>query len=207
MHVLQLAAANGDGAGTFLLAQPFEREGSACMNDSSQIVHLFHELRLPLYRYLISIGVRSYIADEIAQESFLRLYEELDSGVKVSNPRSWVFTVAHNMAVSIDRKDRRLVFGGPAAGDAGQQDEAGTEQTAAWADPRPNPEEEYLETEQLQRFNQSLLRLTNLQRQALSLRTEGLRYREIADVLGISVSSVAEAIQRALARLAGEINE
>jgi RNA polymerase sigma-70 factor, ECF subfamily len=36
----------------------------------------------------------------------------------------------------------------------------------------------------------------------LSLRAEGLRYREIARVLGISLGSVANSLERTLSRLA-----
>ncbi len=36
----------------------------------------------------------------------------------------------------------------------------------------------------------------------LSLRAEGLRYRDIAEVLGISLGSVANSLERALSRLA-----
>jgi RNA polymerase sigma-70 factor (ECF subfamily) len=43
--------------------------------------------------------------------------------------------------------------------------------------------------------------LTALQRQCLVLRCEGLRYREIAEILCVSNESVADAIHRGVARL------
>jgi DNA-directed RNA polymerase specialized sigma24 family protein len=48
-------------------------------------------------------------------------------------------------------------------------------------------------------------RLTQLQRYAVLLRAEGLRYREISEVLGVSTQRVIELVQRALARLSGDL--
>jgi RNA polymerase sigma-70 factor (ECF subfamily) len=54
-------------------------------------------------------------------------------------------------------------------------------------------------------FRQQLLAVVNALPQqdhaCLSLRAEGLRYREIADVLGISLGSVAASLEKSLARL------
>jgi DNA-directed RNA polymerase specialized sigma24 family protein len=51
---------------------------------------------------------------------------------------------------------------------------------------------------------QAIARLTPQQRYAVLLRSEGLRYREIGEVLGMGTKRVAELIQRALVRLAGD---
>jgi RNA polymerase sigma-70 factor (ECF subfamily) len=48
--------------------------------------------------------------------------------------------------------------------------------------------------------------LSPQQRNCLYLRSEGLRYREIAEVIGISSSTVNEFLRRAIARLAEAVN-
>jgi RNA polymerase sigma-70 factor, ECF subfamily len=69
-------------------------------------------------------------------------------------------------------------------------------------DPSLNPEQRLAE-EQRQVILRSVMRaLPERDRQCLYLRAEGLRYREIADVLGISLGSVAKSVTRSLARLA-----
>jgi RNA polymerase sigma-70 factor (ECF subfamily) len=73
-------------------------------------------------------------------------------------------------------------------------------------DPEMNPETLYLKKEVMTRLDAGIARLTEQQRHCVYLRSQGLRYREIASVLGVSVSSAAELLQRAVVRLAGEIH-
>jgi len=51
-----------------------------------------------------------------------------------------------------------------------------------------------------------VLNLTTLQRECLHLRAEGLRYREIAELMKISISTVADAVRRATVKLAREVD-
>jgi RNA polymerase sigma factor (sigma-70 family) len=67
------------------------------------------------------------------------------------------------------------------------------------------PEERAIKQQELRRVWAAMGRLTEQQRYAVLLRAEGLRYREIGTVLGMNTQRVAELVQRALARLAGEL--
>jgi RNA polymerase sigma-70 factor (ECF subfamily) len=66
-------------------------------------------------------------------------------------------------------------------------------------------EEAALEKERRQRLQRAIEGLSPQQRQCLYLRAEGLRYAEIAQSLGIAVSTVAEFVSRATARLRKEV--
>jgi RNA polymerase sigma-70 factor (ECF subfamily) len=68
-------------------------------------------------------------------------------------------------------------------------------------DPGPNPEERMVRRQRNDQLQDSIDNLTELQRQCLSLRAEGLRYREIASVLDLSMSTVADAVRRAVTNL------
>ena len=74
-------------------------------------------------------------------------------------------------------------------------------------DPELNPEQSLLERERLLRFHWGVENLSKQQRRCLHLRLEGLRYPEIAAVLGISASAVGEFLRRAIVRLRKAIHE
>jgi RNA polymerase sigma factor (sigma-70 family) len=48
--------------------------------------------------------------------------------------------------------------------------------------------------------------LTDCERECLLLRAEGLRYREIGEVLGIPTSTVGDTVDRAIKKLAEKCN-
>lgn len=166
----------------------------------SQVIELFRELRLPLYGYLIGVGMQPHDAEDVIQETFLRLHQQLAQGTKINDPRPWAFRVAHNLSMNLHRSSRRFI--------SESESDNANEETVPLDSPdyRPTPEDHYLQKELVQRLDAGMARLTEQQSQCLQLRVEGLKYREIANVMGIGVSSVAELIQRAIIRLTGELH-
>src|SRR5260370_38241600 len=71
-------------------------------NESSptqRVTVIFCELREPIYRFLVG-GYRSPgEAEEVVQETFLRMYRELVEGKCIDNDRSWAYTVARNLSL------------------------------------------------------------------------------------------------------------
>ena len=59
---------------------------------------LFRELRKPLLRYLVCLGLSSDEAQDVVQDAFLSLHRHLSAGGSRENMRSWLFRVAHNQA-------------------------------------------------------------------------------------------------------------
>src|ERR1700719_331719 len=76
------------------LALPLSR---FCTSDR-EATTLFYELRRPLLRYLICLGLTSDEAQDVVQDAFLSLHRHLASGGPQENIRSWLFRVAHNRA-------------------------------------------------------------------------------------------------------------
>lgn len=64
-----------------------------------------------------------------------------------------------------------------------------------------------LDREKMQGVEAALDTLSPQQRNCLYLRADGLRYREIAEVIGVTPSTVNEFLRRAIARLAEAVNE
>jgi RNA polymerase sigma-70 factor, ECF subfamily len=163
-----------------------------------RVVDLYDQLRPSLYGYLISLGLIPQEADDVIQDAFLRLFAFLDSGGSVQNPRSWVFRVGHNLALNLQKRERRLIS---------DNGEPGNSTTFQGYPMSPSPEEDYIRNEQYRRLKTALPHLTQHQQACLQLRAEGLRYREIADVLGITVSAVSETLKRAVVRLMSDLYE
>jgi RNA polymerase sigma-70 factor (ECF subfamily) len=72
-------------------------------------------------------------------------------------------------------------------------------------DPNPNPEEQMASSQKRDRSLSVLSALPEQDRRCLILRAEGLRYREIAEVLDVSLGSVALSLERSLTRLSRAI--
>jgi len=157
-----------------------------------KVTQLFEKLRDPVYRYLVTTFGNPAQAEEITQEAFLELYRRLQSGQTVDNARAWIFRVAHNLAVKqIKYNDHFLLV-----------------DTTTWddicellQDPGHNPEQSVLEQERLEKLHAAFGALSSQQRQCLLLRAEGFRYREIAEILQIDISSVAEFLRRGIRKL------
>lgn len=157
---------------------------------SELVVQLFDELRRPLLRYLLAFGLSVADGEEVVQEAFFALFQHLGRQRPPGNLRGWLFRVAHNLGLK-----RRLAARREASG-AALDDLAGTR-----PDPGENPEEQMLSAQRERRFQAALGALAEQDRWCLALRAEGLSYRDIATVLGISLGSVAGSLTRSLDRL------
>ena len=160
---------------------------------SSEVTNLYRELRKPLLRYLICLGITRDEAQDVVQDAFVSLQRHLSSGGDQENIRGWLFRVAHNQARNRQTSyDRRF-------GEAldGKKDLQANDAT---------PEEVVLEKEKFRRLAAGIQALTNSERECLLLRAGGLRYREIGEVLGIATSTVGDTVERAMTKLAEKCN-
>ncbi len=182
-----LFASSGLGQNSALPAYPGLVTGAdhGNLKQRNHISYLYDSLRPSLFAYLSCLGLTSEEAEDLVQESFLRLVRHL---------LGWLFRVAHNLCMDTFRASRKYL-------DTGSEEEGPVESV----DPALNPEEIAIKQEALVRLRTAMTRLTPQQRYAVFMRAEGLRYREIAAVLNISTQRVAELVQRALTRLAGDL--
>jgi RNA polymerase sigma-70 factor, ECF subfamily len=156
-----------------------------------EVMHLFDQFRSPLLRYVIAFGVSLHDAEEITQEVFLSLFRHLQLGRSRRNLRGWIFRVAHNLAL----KQRY-------ANQASRKQMAFDRTIAErQLDPSPNPEEEVSYIQKRRCLLAVVDALPEQDQCCLRLRAEGLRYREIATVLDMSLGAVSISLTRSLARL------
>jgi RNA polymerase sigma-70 factor (ECF subfamily) len=155
------------------------------------VVSFFDQFRDPLLRYLSSFGLVLQDSEEVLQEVFLSLFQHLARGKSRENIRGWLFRVAHNLALKRRYRTR-------------QELEARTETAAAELaiDPALNPEDRLVNQQTRRRLLAVVDALPEQDRRCLLLRAEGLRYREIAVILEISLGAVSISLTRSLARIA-----
>lgn len=157
----------------------------------TEVIGLFDEFRSRLLRYALSFGLSLHDGEEIIQEVFLSLHCHLQLGRSRQNLRGWLFRVAHDLAL----KHR---FAAHKVREKVQSDASLIEQRL---DPAPNPEEQLAAAQRHDRLRAVLRALPERDQCCLHLRAEGLRYREIAHVLGMSLGAVSISLTRSLARL------
>lgn len=142
---------------------------------------VFETLYPSLFRYLHRLTGDEDVAEDIAQEAFVRLLRQTLPEAEV---RPWLFTVAMNLvrdrARKSERRRRLLVSAPPLVA-------------------RPNmPDEDMERTQRIGAVRDVLDRLPERDRQLLLMREEGFKYDEIATVIGVAPASVGTLIARAL---------
>lgn len=156
-----------------------------------EVIALFDIYRHRIFRYILSFGLTPHDAEDIVQEVFLSLFHHLQLGRSRSNLRGWIFRVAHNLALK-----RRMSIQKP-----GSPVEFDDELMETCRHPDPSPEQHVAFQQRQARLLTVVHALPENEERCLRLRAEGLKYREIAEVLGISLGSVSIALTRSLARL------
>ncbi|MEP7308607.1 MAG: sigma-70 family RNA polymerase sigma factor [Acidobacteriota bacterium] len=156
-----------------------------------EVMLLFDRCGPSLLRYVSSFGLRTEEAEDVVQDVFLSLFRHLRLGRSRSHLRGWLFRVAHNLALkqrtSLQKRQANRSW-----------DEIAVSQQA---DPSPDPESRLADHQRRRRLTSVLHALPERDRRCIVLRAEGLRYREIADALGVSLGSVAKSLTRSITRL------
>jgi RNA polymerase sigma-70 factor (ECF subfamily) len=157
-----------------------------------KVIELFDELRIPLLRYLAGFPLTLQDSEDVIQEVFLALFRYLRNGKSHQNVRGWLFRAAHNLALKKHLRSRKYIENtGPLFA---------VEELLA--DPAPNPEDQFAFNQTQKRLLSVVRAMPEQNRWCLYLRAEGLRYREIAEVLDISLGSVSLYLERSLAHIA-----
>ena len=185
-----------DPAGELELDDLVLRERNDTSGLEQKVTQVFEWFYQPVHRYVRSIIGSEADAEDLAQEAFLRLYTSLQNENRIGNVRSWIFRVAHNLAIDYLRRISHQEHATPEVWQLSEEQ----------LDMAANAEQRLLEQEQRQRLRRAIIRLSPQERYCLELRAEGLGYREIAEVLGISISSVNTFLGRGVKKLAGELH-
>lgn len=148
-----------------------------------RFVELFDAHFPRLYRYLDRLSGEPDLAADIAQETFVKLYQR---GSLPDAPEAWLISVALNLFRNVkstrSRRSRLLTV---ARGER------------VHADPPRSPDAEVENQELSRRVRRAVGRLPERERRLLLLRAEGYSYRDIAAALELNESSIGTLLARA----------
>jgi len=156
------------------------------VNETDSLADLFRAVTRDLKRYLIARLRNPDDADDATQEAFLRVWKR-GQAQTMKNPRSFVFSVAGNIAIDRLRERRRWQW----------SDEA----TGVETPDILTPDRVLSAREELLLVTLAIKRLPPKCAQALRLRLDGASHAEIAGAMRISKSMVEKHLATALARL------
>jgi RNA polymerase sigma-70 factor (ECF subfamily) len=171
---VMLAVAAGDEAGYNYLVQKYHR----------QIIH-----------FLFRMVRNEAIAEELAQEVFLRVYRSRESYRAEAKFSTWLYRIATNLAVNHARDTRHERMAEKLELDAPDA-ESGT--TPEVADDDPNVEQRILREERLAAIKAEVMALPERQRMAVLMhKYQEMDYRQIGEVLKLSESATKSLLFRA----------
>lgn len=154
-----------------------------------QLTELYQRYRLPLYGFLLKRVNTPATAEDLLQTTFERVIKYRTSFREGSTFKSWVFTIARNAMHDSMKKESRMPR------------QAGVDMDAL---PLLTPSA-YCDWEERETRSQSaaaLADLPNNYREVVDLAWKrGLKYAEIAEVLGLSEANVKVRIHRAVKQL------
>jgi RNA polymerase sigma-70 factor (ECF subfamily) len=168
--------------------------------DKELLTDLVERFQHRLVRYLLYLTGRREFAEDLAQETWIRVLQRGNqyNGQQRFDP--WLFAIARNLAIDYLRKKRRTV----------ETDSLPNDHDAMLLVPSsgPSPFEDAARSEDAMRLAGQLQILAPLYREALLLRfQEDLSISEIAQVVGAPATTVSSRIHRGLAALRSAFDE
>ncbi len=157
--------------------------------ENKALEELFLLYKEKVFRMALAVLGDRFLSEDVVQETFLRVQQNAKSYQFRNSEREWIMTIAHNIAIDILRKRKKEIV----------QEEiiSHSEITNVVTD-----------CDNDAGFLRLIEPLNELDRQIVSLHLiSELKHREIAHILNMSVSAVKKRYERAIKRIAHEMEE
>jgi RNA polymerase sigma-70 factor (ECF subfamily) len=178
-----------------------ELVAGALEGDDSAYGELLERFRRPVFSLIYRMVRDRELAEDLAQESFVKAFNNLDSYKPSYRFSSWLFKIANNHAIDHLRRARLKtvsIHGSPHATDADREEETRIVLEAGGE----TPEQEVVALELGGEIEVAISQLRPEYRTAVILRhIESRPYEEIADIMGVPIGTVKTFLHRARAEL------
>lgn len=167
--------------------------------DADSFGVLLNRHRGPLLNYFVRMVRDRALAEDLAQEAFLRVYQARERYQPEARFTTWLYRIATNLALNAirDRRAEPVVL--ETALETGTETGSPLERAA---DGRPTVEERLAESDRQRFIREAIEALPEKQRAAVILhKYQEIDYRQIAGILKVSESAVKSLLFRAYASL------
>ncbi|MCK4563389.1 MAG: RNA polymerase sigma factor [Verrucomicrobia bacterium] len=164
--------------------------------DESAFPELLQRYKGPLFGYLMRMARNQEIAEDLFQETFLRVHEKAHTFRTGAKFKSWLFTIATHIAIDHLRRSKH------------RPQLQAMESKVPVPSPGNDPAAETAQLELRETVRDAVDTLPPRQRAALVLSYyQGHTYPEVAAIMGCSLGSVKTHMSRALKTLATRLPE
>jgi RNA polymerase sigma-70 factor (ECF subfamily) len=173
--------------------------------DDSSFEYLVEKYRRPMLGFMYRVTRNTHLAEELAQEVFLRVYRARATYNAEAKFSTWLYRIASNLSVNYirDTKHER-----PEMSVSLDEPDEETGTTLDLADKGLNAEQDLLRRERLSAIKRHVQSLPERQRNAVFMhKYQGMDYRQIAEVLNISESATKSLLFRAYETLRERLKE
>jgi RNA polymerase sigma factor (sigma-70 family) len=158
------------------------------MEEKPTLQQVFDTEESPLLRYAHGLLGQRETAEDIVQDAFLKLHAHW---AEVSHPRAWLFRCTRNLALSHLRDHKR---------------ETPMDSNREWESSTPDPEQALGKLEAIGTLQLLVAELQEEDRTLISLKYhDGLKYDQISQRTGLTVSNVGYKLHHALKNLADSL--
>jgi RNA polymerase sigma-70 factor (ECF subfamily) len=173
--------------------------------DESGFNYLVEKYHRAIIHFLFRMVRNQAIAEELAQEAFLRVYRSRESYRAEAKFTTWLYRIATNLAVNHARDNRHERATQSVYLDAPDEE---TGRTPDVADTELSVEEQLLRDERMKAIRTHVMALPERQRMAVLMhKYQGMDYREIGEVLKLSESATKSLLFRAYQTLRDKLKE
>jgi RNA polymerase sigma-70 factor (ECF subfamily) len=169
-------------------------------DDEHAFAQLVRRWEAPIRRLCARMLGDPHRGEDLAQEAFARVFARRKDYQPTGKFSTWLWRIALNLCYDELRRLKRR-------GEASLDDDGGVlDEVLSWGAPAPTPDESLVAREEGELVRQAMQLLPEVYRSVLILRHyEGLKFREIAEVLDLPEGTVKSRMAEGLAQLSGRL--
>ncbi len=166
--------------------------------NQSAFFQLFKRHKRGVFSYILRYTGNEQESEEVFQDVFIKLHRAAPTWQPTAKFSTWLYTIVRNLCIDVHRKKKiRKTL---SLDEKGDNEERSLYEVIPSEDPRPDSQSSDAEINQV--LEKALAGINPDQREVFLLREKnGLKFEEIAEVLGVSVNTVKSRMRYALENL------